>query len=128
MWILHPASREPLGGGPGGYEAWSQVRAGDGALHVFSTQMVLVAVSVGEVAGDSAHSRNDISRSTGPWRTPIYTGRAEPVTDKESAWQTREEEQQAEEQLRDDGRRELTARLLPGPRSSQRHPSIHPLV
>lgn len=61
---LHPVSRDPLVGRPGGYGAGSQVRTGDGALHVFSTQMVLVAVGAGEVAGDGAHSRNDVSQST----------------------------------------------------------------
>lgn len=96
-------------------------------LHVFSTQTALVAVRVGEVAGDGAHSRNDISRSTEPWRTLTYKGQAEPVSDKESAWQTWEGKQQAEE-LRDYGRRELTARLSSGHRSFQCLPSTHPLI
>lgn len=58
-----------------GLGAKSQVRAGDGALHVFSTQMVLVAVGAGEVAGDSAHSRNDVSQSTSLGEHSLTRGR-----------------------------------------------------
>lgn len=67
-----PVSGVPQEGGPGkctaGYQNWctqSKVWAGDGILHVNSTQMVTVAVKVDEIARESVQNKNMINQRAG---------------------------------------------------------------
>jgi hypothetical protein len=67
-----PVSEVPQDSGPGkctaGYPNWctqSKVWAGDGVLHVNSTEMVTVAVKVEEIARESVQNKNMINQRAG---------------------------------------------------------------